>query len=372
MAGAQRRRAIGNVTPFATIGGAVKHEGGIAAMVPAISARTLIAATAFLASLACGSAPGQAAPLEALGIALEGWSYPFPVEFHEFDLGRETVRQAYMDVAPAGVANGRTALLLHGRNFPASYWQSVIRALAENGYRVIATDQIGFGKSSKPDLAYTFDMFARNTASLLDRLGVGQVDVVGHSLGGMLATRFARTYPQRVRRLVLEAPVGLEDYRFSVPPVTDEFLYQREYSLSAAAYRDFLKNSYSLSVAPEDVEPFVDLRERLKLSGEYPRWVKSFVRSYQMIHDQPVVHEYPLVAMPTLFVMGSNDRTAPGKPYAPAELGRRMGENAENAKRIAASMPHAQVVVFEGVGHMPHYEQPERFNRSVVEFLAAD
>ncbi len=341
-------------------------------MAPAISARKLIAATAFIASLVCGFAPGRAASLEALGIALEGWPYPFPVGFHEFEAGKETVRQAYMDVAPAGAANGRTALLLHGRNFPASYWESVIRALAENGYRVIATDQIGFGKSSKPDLAYTFDMFARNTAGLLDRLGVAQVDVVGHSLGGMLAVRFARTYPQRVRRLVLEAPVGLEDYRFRVPPVTDEFLYQREYSLSAAAYRDFLKNSYSLSVAPENVEPFVEIRERLKLSGEYPRWVKSFVRSYQMVHDQPVVHEYPLIATPTLFVMGTNDRNAPGKPYAPAELGRRMGENADNAKRIAASMPHAQVAEFEGVGHMPHYEQPERFNRTIIAFLAGD
>lgn len=223
--------------------------------------------------------PSMAAGDEPLGIALEGWPYPFPMRFREFDLEGQTVRQAYMDLQPTAAPNGRTALLLHGRNFPASYLEGVMRALAGAGWRVVATDQIGFGRSSKPDLAYTFDMFARNTAALLDGLEVGQVDLVGHSLGGMLAVRFARTYPGRVRRLVLEAPVGLEDYRLTAPPVTDRFLYDREYALSAVAYRSFLRDTYSLSLPPQAVEQFVTLRERLKGSGEYPRWVRSFVQT---------------------------------------------------------------------------------------------
>ncbi len=319
------------------------------------------------------SASAAAQPAdEPLGIALEGWPYPFPVRWREFDLDGQTVRQAYMDLAPTTAPNGRTALLLHGRNFPASYWEGVMRALAGAGWRVVATDQIGFGRSSKPDLAYTFDMLARNTAVLLDGLGVARVDLVGHSLGGMLAVRFTRTYPGRVRRLVLESPVGLEDYRFTVPPVTDRFLYDREYSLSADAYRSFLRDTYSLSLPPEAVEPFVVLRERLKGSGEYPRWVKSFVQTYQMIHDQPVVHEYPLVRTPTLFIMGANDHNAPGKPYTTPELAAGMGRNAENAVRIAATMPDARVLVLDGVGHMPHLERPERFDAAVLGFLGQD
>lgn len=310
--------------------------------------------------------------LEPLGIAMEGWPYPFPVRFHEFALEGETVRQAYMDLAPTGPANGRTALLLHGRNFPASYWEGVMRKLAAAGYRVIATDQIGFGRSSKPDVHFTFDMYARNTAALLDALGIGEVDVVGHSLGGMLAVRFTRTYPKRVRKLVLEAPVGLEDYRQTVPAVTDQFLYDREYALSAAAYRSFLRDTYSLSLPAEAVEPFVVLRERLKLSGEYPRWVRSFVQTYQMIHDQPVVHEYPLVRTPTLFIMGANDHNAPGKPYTTPELGAGMGFNADNARRIAGTMPNAKVIVFEGVGHMPHMERPAEFGDAMLSFLSRD
>lgn len=318
------------------------------------------------------AAAAQTAGVEPLGIALEGWPYPFPVRFREFALEGQTVRQAYMDLKPMAAPNGRTALLLHGRNFPSSYWEGVIRALSGAGWRVIATDQIGFGKSGKPDLAYTFDMFAQNTAALLDGLGVREVDVIGHSLGGMLAVRFTRSYPERVRRLVLEAPVGLEDYRLTVPPVTDRFLCEREYGLTAASYRDFLLRTYSLSLPSEVVEPFVELRERLKGSGEYPRWVASFVRSYQMIHDQPVVHEYPLVRTPTLFIMGANDHNAPGRPYTTPELGRGMGQNADNARHIAATMPDAGVLVLDGVGHMPHLERPEQFDAAILEFLGRD
>jgi pimeloyl-ACP methyl ester carboxylesterase len=90
--------------------------------------------------------------LQPLGIALENWPYPYPVAFVELTVQGQTLRQAYMDVAPTGAANGRVVLLLHGRNFPSSYWQEVIAALAADGDRVIATDQIGFGKSAKPDL----------------------------------------------------------------------------------------------------------------------------------------------------------------------------------------------------------------------------
>jgi pimeloyl-ACP methyl ester carboxylesterase len=60
-------------------------------------------------------------------------------------------------------------------------------------------------------------MLARHTALLLDHLNLPRVDIVAHSLGGMLAVRFSRSYPTRVERLVLEAPIGLEDYRNFVP-----------------------------------------------------------------------------------------------------------------------------------------------------------
>jgi pimeloyl-ACP methyl ester carboxylesterase len=322
-----------------------------------------------IAALLAAPLAALAAEPEPVGIALENWPYPYPVRYLDLTVQNQPLRQAYMDVAPSGKPNGRVALLFHGRNFPSSYWQGVIAGLSADGYRVIATDQIGFGKSAKPDIPANLDQFARNNLQLLDHLQIDKVDLIAHSMGGMVAVRFVRTYPEKVRRLVLESPIGLEDYRFTVPPVTDQFLYDREYNLSAEAYRKFLKVGYSLDLPDSAVDDFVTLRERLKLSGEYPRWVTNFISSYQMIHDQPVVHEYPLVATPTLFIMGVNDHNAPGRPYTTPELGKKMGFNTDNAKAIAKTMPDAKVVALEGVGHIPHMERPQRFLEEVERFL---
>src|ERR1700690_1264475 len=125
---------------------------------------------------------------EPYGIGLEGFAYPYPVSLLPLVNDGEQVRMAYMDVAPAQ-PNGRIVVLLHGRNFPSSYWVAVIKTLTEAGYRVLVPDQIGFGKSSKPSADLHFDTLARNTIALLDHLRIAKADIVAHSLGGMIAVR---------------------------------------------------------------------------------------------------------------------------------------------------------------------------------------
>lgn len=321
------------------------------------------------AALCFAAIAAPEARAEAMGIALEGFPYPYPVDFLPLTLEGEDLRLAYMDVPPAGPPTGRTVVLLHGRKFPSSYWAPTIKALTEAGYRVVAPDQIGFGKSSKPGFAYSFDAMARATIALLDSLHVDRFDLVGHSMGGMLAVRLARAYGSRIDHLVLYSPIGLEDYRFSVPPVTDEELARRERALTADGYRKQLMTNYALSLPESAIEPFVQLRDGIRESGEYPRWLKSFVASYQMIYTQPVVHEIPLIDRPTLFIMGANDHNAPGRPFAPAELRDRMGQNAALAQSLAARMANARVVVFEGVGHLGHLEATQRFNETLLNFL---
>src|ERR1700694_1285304 len=159
----------------------------------------------------------EPAAREPYGIGLEGFSYPYPVGMLPLNNDGEQVRCAYMDVA-AAQPNGRIVVLLHGRNFPSSYWAPVIKTLTEAGYRVVVPDQIGFGKSSQPSADLHFDTLARNTIALLDHLQIPKADIVAHSLGGMLGVRIARAYPDRVARLLLVAPIGLEDYPLYRPP----------------------------------------------------------------------------------------------------------------------------------------------------------
>jgi hypothetical protein len=86
--------------------------------------------------------------------------------------------------------------------------------------------------------------------------------------------------------------------------MTDEELARRERELTADGYRRQLMTNYALSLPSSAIEPFVQLREEIKESGEYPRWLRSFVASYQMIYSQPVAHQVPLIDRPTLFIMG--------------------------------------------------------------------
>src|SRR5881227_946154 len=334
-----------------------------------LSMKRVVLFSALLAAMPLAFAhAAEPASREPYGIGIEGFAYPYPVHMLPLVNDGEQVRMAYMDVAPAQ-PNGRTVVLLHGRNFPSSYWAPVIKTLNDADYRVVVPDQIGFGKSSKPSGELHFDTLARNTMALLDALQITKADIVAHSMGGMLAVRVARAYPDRVNRLVLTAPIGLEDYRIYVPPTPTEKILENEDKLTAEGYRKQLEANYSLKLPPEQVTPFIEQRFNIKGSAEYPRWLRAFVSSGQMIYREPVVHEIPLISQPTLFIMGADDHNAPGRPNAPEALRGKMGQNAELAKSLASLMPDARAEVIPDTGHLVFLEAPARYNELLLDFL---
>ena len=330
---------------------------------------SIISVSALLVLPCLAAKAAEPAAREPYGIDLEGFAYPYPVNLLPLSNDGEQLRMAYMDVAPPR-PNGQTVVLLHGRNFPSSYWAPVIKTLNDAGYRVVVPDQIGFGKSSKPLGELHFDTLARNTMALLDHLGIAKADIVAHSLGGMLGVRIVRAYPDRVAHLLLVAPIGLEDYRLYVPPTPTEKILENEDKLTAEGYRKQLETNYSLKLPPEQVTPFIDARFNIKGSAEYPRWLRAFVSSAQMIYREPVVHEIPLITKPTLFIMGADDHNAPGRPNAPEALRPKMGQNAELARTLAAIMPDARAEVIANTGHLVFLEAPQKFNELMLAFLA--
>jgi pimeloyl-ACP methyl ester carboxylesterase len=311
---------------------------------------------------------------DALGIALEGYPYPWPVHFLPLTIEGQDVRMAYMDVPPAkapdsGRADAATVVLLHGKNFGGYYWAETAGALASAGYRVVIPDQIGWGKSSKPEIRYTFQLLATNTARLLDTLGIGKAAVVGHSTGGMLAVRFALMYPERLTRLILEDPIGMEDYRVNIPPQTDETLYQAELANTDAAKIRAFYARYFAHPSPAVVEPLAEVQIRVTSSGEYPRWARASALAYQMIYQQPVRYEYPLLAPPTLVMVGDQDHTVPLGSYATPEARTRMGNFVELGRAAAHDIPRGRLAVISDAGHIPHLEKPQEFQRELLGFL---
>jgi pimeloyl-ACP methyl ester carboxylesterase len=304
-----------------------------------------------------------------LGIALESWPYAYAVQYLPLEVDGQPVRFAYMDVPPAGMANGRVVVLLHGKNFYGSYWEGTANALAGAGYRVVVPDQVGFGKSSKPDVHYSFDLLAANTVRLMDTLGIPSAAVVGHSMGGMLAVRLARNYPQRVFHLVLENPIGLEDYRFAIPPQPTSKVYESELrEVDPAKIRAFFRR-YVVEWKPEVYERFVEVRARVSLSGEYPRWARASALTYQMIYQQPVRHEFGLIRTPTLLIIGQEDRTVVGGNLAPEEVRKTLGQYPELGKAAARDIPGSKLVELKNVGHIPHLEVPDAFNNELLAFV---
>ncbi len=198
---------------------------------------------------------------------------------------------AFMDIPPTGEPNGKTVLLFHGKAFGCYYFHNVIEALTGAGYRVVAPDQLGWGKSPKPDIHYSFQLLAANTAALLDHLRVGEVSVLGHSTGGMTATRFTLMYPDRVTRLVLEDPLGLADYRTGIPPQSEETLYQHEVHWTDPAVINGYVKGYFVHPDPQVWQPLADVLVRVTLSPDYPKWARAAALTFQMIYQQPVRYE---------------------------------------------------------------------------------
>ena len=347
--------------------------------------KSLFLAGLFLVGLACIGSIGtafwaiQPSPAIAqsptvsasnpIGIALEGLPYPHPVQFLNLTIEGQPVRMGYMDIRAGTNANGRTVLLLHGRNFSGNYWQPTIQALTTAGYRTIVPDQVGFGKSSKPDVDYSFDMLAMNTVQLLDALNIQTVDVLGHSMGGMLAVRLARLYPKRIQRVVLETPVGLEDYRLKVPPQTIERLQQDESLSDPGAIERFLRN-FVKTWLPERDLPFVETRIRLSQSAEYSRWTRVMARTWQMIYREPILYELSALTQPTLLIIGLEDRIALGRAYVSPDVAATMGNFPELGRFAAKAISRSTLVELSSIGHMPHHEAPEKFNQELLRFLS--
>ncbi|MCJ2127212.1 alpha/beta fold hydrolase [Methylobacterium sp. J-077] len=318
-----------------------------------------------------GAASANRLPTPSFGSQLEGFEYPFPVQRFTFPSQRQALEMAYIDAAPEN-PNGRTVVLLHGKNFCAATWESQIRALTGAGYRVIAPDQIGFCKSSKPAAyQFTFRQLAENTRALLDRLGIARPILVGHSTGGMLAAHYALMYPTDVAQLVLVNPIGLEDWSAKgVPPVSVEQWYQRELKVSAESIRAYETATYYAGQWEPRYEPWVRMLAGLNAGPgkEAVAWDSALL--YDMILTQPVVYRLPQIAVPTLLMIGQKDNTAIGKDLAPPEMRGKLGNYPELGKAAAKAIPGARLVEFPALGHAPQMSDPDGFNKALIDGIS--
>lgn len=326
-----------------------------------------------LATLCSTSAVAQQAapPVKPLGANLEQFAYPYPVQWFTASSQGGAVRMAYLDVAPTGRANGQTVLLLHGKNFCAATWVDTIKPLTAAGYRVIAPDQIGFCKSSKPTgYQYSFQALAALTRGLLDQAGAGKVLLVGHSTGGILAARMALMYPERVERVVLVNPLGLNDTLAQGVPYTElGALRQEEAKTDAASIKAYQFRNYYHGTWRPAYDRWVAM-----LAGQYASPDGGIVRDAQarlsdMIETQPVATELDRITAPVSLLIGQRDLTAFRANSAPAAVRERIETVPQAAEGAARRIPGAHLVRIPAAGHAPQVEDPATFNALLLEEL---
>ncbi|HMH33175.1 MAG TPA: alpha/beta hydrolase [Puia sp.] len=271
-----------------------------------------------------------------------------------------------MDVEPPH-PNGKNILLLHGKNFNGYYWKDVMTFLLEAGYRVIAPDQIGWGKSDRPDIHYSFHLLARNTRVLIDSLHIKQLIVMGHSMGGMLATRYVLMYPETVEKLILEDPIGLEDYRRFIPYQPLEKLAGKEKQATPESYKKYQQTYYP--VWKPAYEQYVDAQAQDLKKSDFNEIAWANALTYEMIYEQPVCYEWPFIDAPTLLMVGELDRTVVGKDLLPEEKKNSYGQYPELGKKTVALLPHGELIVLPGMGHIAHVQDISLFKKAVLKFL---
>ena len=246
---------------------------------------------------------------------------------------------------------GHPLTLLHAGIADSRMWDDQIPAFAAH-YRMIRYDARGFGRTE-----FSAGPFspADDLRAILDALGVEKTYLLGCSMGGGVALDFALTYPDRVDALILVG-AGVSGKQPSLELVAafqrvDEALEQQ--GVAQAVELESRMWVDGPNRAPDQVNP--DVRRRV---GEMNTLAYShadqMAQSPTQPLDPPAIGRLNEVHAPTLVIVGDNDQP----------------DVIESAEMLAKGIPGAQFVLMSGPGHVPNMEQPDDFNRFVLEFLS--
>lgn len=272
------------------------------------------------------------------------------------------VHEAEIDggrVTYADLGSGPAIVWVHGLGASWQCWLENLPDFARD-HRVIAMDLPGFGRSEMPRDEVSIEGYARFVCRLLDHLGVESATVVGNSMGGFIGAEMAIREGVRVERLVLvSAAVFWQEYRRAKPLLTLAQATEASFAKAVAsaqghlAIRPRLRNAALMSAGirfPHLLSP--ELANELIVTA---RRTEGFVPALSALASFPLREELPRITAPTLVVWGAHDTLV----------------SVKHGIEMERLIPSAELVVFERTGHVAMLERPERFNRTMREFMAA-
>lgn len=246
------------------------------------------------------------------------------------------------------LGGGSLVLFLHGIGGNASNWSAQLGAVAAAGFTAAAWDGRGYGDSDDDEGSLAFDDFVADVGRVLDHFGGSPAHLVGLSMGGRIAMVFAARYPGRVLSLTLaDTSAGAAPD----PAKVEAFLATRLAPLMAGQTIADIAPGLVEALAGPNATPVQ--RETL-LASHLALRADSYIATLRAITAFDAFPPFEAIAVPTLVIVGSDDRIAPP----------------DHARRIADAIPGARLVVIEGAGHVSNIEAPGAFNAALLAFLA--
>ena len=299
---------------------------------------------------------------------LDGFAYPFEVKTFDFNSQNKTLKMRYMDIGDKNAK--KTIVLLHGKNFAGYYWESVANDLVNNNYRVIIPDQIGFGKSSKPDYyQYSFGQLALNTKLLLDSLHINKADIVGHSMGGMVAVTFTANYADNVNKLILINPIGLEAYGKYTEFKDVNFFYKNELGKTLEKARNYQKKNYYDGKWSDEYEKLLIPLKGMLAGDDWQTIAWNNALTYGPIFSENIVDRFSQIKNDTVIIIGTRDTTGPGRGWMKAGETRKLGNFKQLGVDTQNRIEGSTLIELEGLGHMPHFEDYDAFIKAFHQAL---
>jgi pimeloyl-ACP methyl ester carboxylesterase len=292
---------------------------------------------------------------------LSQFSYPFEVHSFTLESQKQSLIMRYMDVGNHN--SEKVIVLLHGKNFSGYYWERIAKDLIKMNYRVIIPDQIGFGKSSKPDYyQYSFSQLANNTQLLLKSLNIKSYTLVGHSMGGMLGVNMAYLFPDSINQLILINPIGLEPYLDYVQYKEPNYFYKNELNKTVDKMRQYQKKNYYDGQWNDEYEKLL-IPYKGWLNG--PDWEKvawNNALTYGPIFTEDITPKFKKIIQQTHLIIGTRDTTGPGRAWKKAGVIHKLGQYHKLGKSAKSQFKNATLHELPGLGHMPQFEDYERFS----------
>lgn len=246
---------------------------------------------------------------------------------------------------------GEPLVLIMGLGADSSRWFRIVPIFSKE-YRVITFDNRGVGESSKPDIPYTMEMMADDTAGLLDAIGIDTAHVFGVSMGGMIAQHFALRHPQMTSSLILGCtrcggPHSITEETGATGVLAPDLIETMTAEDRARALLPFLFSREFIENNPVAIE------ENIALQVEHPIDPISYARQLQAANGHDTYDRLPDITAPTLVITGEADRLI----------------SSENSRILASRIPGAELVMLEKAGHGFHTEAMDETCRTVIDFM---